>query len=66
MRKTPVIDMSECTDCGSCTELCPTIFRRNEDTGHIEMVNLLEYFDENIQEAMSMCPADCISWEEIP
>ena len=65
MRKVPVIDLGACTDCESCLELCPHIFRRNQDTGHIEVVDLSEYSEEEIQEVMSMCPADCISWEKV-
>ena len=48
MRKVPVIDMSECNDCESCLELCPTIFRRNPETGHIEVVDLDEYPEDKL------------------
>ncbi len=66
MRKVPVIDMSKCTDCESCLELCPTIFKRNKETGYIEVIDLHEYSEEEVHEATSMCPADCIAWEEVP
>ena len=42
MKKVPSIDLGECTDCESCLELCPRVFRRNEETGHIEVVDLCE------------------------
>lgn len=66
MKKFPVIDLGECTDCESCLELCPHVFKRNEETGHIEVIDLSEYPDEEIQEVISMCPAECITWEEVP
>ena len=66
MKKVPAIDLGECTDCESCLEVCPHVFRRNEETGHIEVANLSEYSEEEIQEVISMCPADCITWEEAP
>lgn len=66
MKKVPVINLGECTDCESCLELCPHIFRKDEETGHIEVVDLSEYSEQDIQEAMSMCPVDCITWEEVP
>jgi ferredoxin len=62
--KVPVIDLSECTDCEGCLDLCPTLFRRN-DAGYIEVMDLSEYSEEEVEEAIKNCPADCISWEEV-
>ena len=64
MKKIPRIDTSECTDCESCVALCPSVFKRNENTGLLEVADLSEYPEEDIEEAMSMCPADCITWEK--
>jgi len=60
----PVIDLGECKDCESCLEMCPDIFKRNMETGRIEIVDLSEYPEDKIQEVISMCPDDCISWEK--
>lgn len=65
LRRVPVIDLSRCTDCDSCLEICPTIFKRNDETGIIEVVELSEYPEDDVHEAMSVCPTDCITWEEI-
>ena len=64
VKRTPVIDRFACTDCESCLDLCPEVFQRNAETGHIEVVDLPEYPEDKIQEVISMCPADCIGWEE--
>ena len=64
MTKGPVIDGSQCTDCESCLEICPEVFKRNRETGSIEVIDLDEYPEEKIREAISICPADCILWEE--
>ena len=64
MTRSPVVDMSECSDCGSCVELCPSVFLRHEDTGIIEVLNLPQYPEAEIQEVISICPKDCIAWEE--
>ena len=63
MGQAPVIDSSECSDCESCVELCPTVFKINEETGMIEAVELSQYPEEEIREAISCCPKDCITWE---
>jgi ferredoxin len=64
MSKVPVIDLSRCTDCESCLEICPAVFKRNNETGIIEVVELSEYPEEDVREVMSVCPTDCITWEE--
>ncbi|MFC1820808.1 ferredoxin [Thermodesulfobacteriota bacterium] len=66
MSRVPAIDMSKCTDCESCLEICPNVFQRNRETGHIEIKDLPEYPEDNILEAISLCPASCITWEEVP
>ena len=63
-KKIPSIDLSRCTGCDSCIEVCPAVFRRNEETGIIEVVDLSEYPQDDVQEAISICPADCITWED--
>jgi ferredoxin len=60
----PVIDMGECTDCGSCLEVCPEVFQRNSETGYIEVIYFNKYPEDCVQEAISVCPADCITWEK--
>ena len=66
MPKVPVIDISECTGCESCLEICPYVFQRNSETGYIEVVDLSECPEDQVREAMSMCPANCITWEDVP
>ena len=61
----PIIDIGKCTDCESCIEVAPNIFQRNRDTDFIEVVDLSKYPEEDILKAMSVCPVDCITWDEI-
>jgi len=63
LKKNPVIDRSECTDCESCISLRPDIFKRNQETGCIEVAELSDYPKEEIEQVMSMCPGDCITWQ---
>jgi ferredoxin len=57
----PSIDLSECTRCDSCVEICPEAFRYNE-AGYIEVIERAHYPGECVEEAMKYCPAACISW----
>jgi ferredoxin len=66
MRRVPAIDLSKCTDCESCLEICPVVFKRSKETGLIEIADLHEYPEDEIREAINICPADCIIWEEVP
>ena len=58
------IDPSRCTDCDSCVETGPRVFKRNEQTGIIEVADLQKYPEDEVEEAIKMCPAECIYWEE--
>lgn len=64
MPEIPVIELGECTDCGSCLEVCPEVFERNSETGYIIVKELSTYPQDCVQEAISVCPEDCIAWEE--
>ncbi len=63
MARRPVLDLSECTDCEGCIEMCPEVFRRNP-AGYIEVEDLEEYPQECVEDAIRSCPTDCIAWEE--
>lgn len=65
MVKVPSIDLAGCTDCDSCIEICPEVFRRNETMGYVEVIELEKYPAEELLEAINICPADCIGWEYI-
>lgn len=65
MMRRPNVDISQCTLCEGCIELCPEVFSQNA-AGYIEVADLDQYPEDAIDEAISMCPADCIFWEEGP
>ena len=60
--KTPSVDLSECTACGICTELCPSVFRMNS-AGYIEVLDLAEYPEKDVMDAVKNCPEKCIRFE---
>ena len=61
--KIPVVDLSECTTCGSCVEVCPDVFHI-ADAGYLEVIELPAYPEDEVDEAIKYCPEDCIAWEE--
>jgi ferredoxin len=63
MAKTPYVDQEECTGCGLCEEVCPEVFRLNEDAVS-EVYNSEGASEESIQEAIDSCPVECIHWKE--
>ena len=60
----PVIDLGACTKCGGCIEVAPEIFRLNEAGGYVEVKELSGYDQELVDEAIKLCPEDCIEWED--
>ena len=63
MKKIPVIDLGRCTECAGCIEIAPEVFRYNTATGMMEVVDLLRYPEDLVDEAIKNCPEKCISWE---
>lgn len=62
--KVPVIDRGECTKCEGCLAVCPAVFRWNQETDLIEVADMALYPEDCVAEAMVLCPAKCIAWEE--
>jgi len=60
--KIPVVELSDCIVCGVCVEACPGVFRLN-DAGYIEVLDLKSFPEEEVNDAVKYCPADCIFWE---
>ena len=58
------IDEDECIGCGSCEEICPEVFKMNEDTELAEVIKPEGGPEDLIEEAMETCPVECIHWEE--
>lgn len=57
----PHINKDLCMGCGTCTSICPEIFRIGED-GKSEVIEGVDYgaHAEKIKEAMESCPTKAI------
>lgn len=62
-KKKPVVELSECTLCEVCVEICPSVFMLS-DAGFIEVVGLSDYPEPDVDEAIKNCPKDCIYWKD--
>jgi ferredoxin len=61
--KRAVVDIGACTLCMGCVAVCPEVFRLNENTGYIEVIDLETYPEACVAEAVKYCPEDAIAWE---
>ncbi|MDD5153942.1 MAG: ferredoxin [Desulfovibrionales bacterium] len=64
MPKRLYIDPKECKACGACEEICPEVFRVDENLGYAQILDLETYPEDKINEAIVACPGRCIDWNE--
>ncbi len=64
MARVVYVDMDECIGCESCVEIAPAVFSFDESSGKASVVNPDGAPEEVIQEAIDICPASCIHWED--
>ena len=61
----PIIDLSRCSDCRGCIEIAPKVFCYNAALGIMEVIECIAYPEDLVDEAISNCPKDCISWDNL-
>ncbi len=64
MSKRVYIDEDECIGCGLCEEICPEVFKLNEEADKAEVIKPEGGPEELIEEAIGTCPVDCIYWAD--
>jgi len=64
MARRVYIDEEECIGCGSCEDICPDVFKLNEDTEKVEVITPEGGPEDLIDEAIDSCPVECIHWED--
>ena len=58
----PHIVEEECIACGTCEEMCPEVFRLNENLGFVQVLNPDGGSEDKIEAAIEACPVQCIHW----
>jgi len=64
MAKKVIIEAEECVACGTCVEICPEVFKMDDDDEVAEVIMDTGGPEDLVQEAMDSCPVQCIQWEE--
>jgi ferredoxin len=64
MARKVFIDEEECIGCGTCEEICPEVFKLNEETDKAEVISQEGAPEDKMEEAIEACPVECIHWEE--
>ncbi len=54
------IDEDECIGCTACVELCPSVFRFEDDEEKAYVIEGASADEDCIEEAIASCPAECI------
>lgn len=52
-----------CSACGLCVDICPEVFKLEDEATIIEGVNYSDY-DEKIKEAAESCPVEVIKYTD--
>lgn len=52
-----------CTACGLCADICPEVFKVNDEAAIIEGANFSGY-EEKTKEAAESCPVEIIKYTE--
>ena len=63
MAKSVYVDQEECIGCGNCVDSCPDVFAMTDDSV-AEVASNYSASEEEIQEAIDICPVECIHWED--
>jgi len=59
-----IVDGETCTGCGTCEEICPEVFRLENEVAEVKEDPVAPEREELCREAADSCPVDAISVEE--
>jgi ferredoxin len=63
MSRKVYIDEEECIGFGSCEEICPEVFKLDEDIEKAKVIKPEGGPEDLVEEAMETCPTECIHLE---
>ncbi len=63
MSEKVILDQDECIGCQACVELCPAVFRFDDEVGKAYVAKDADSEAECVDEAIASCPVGCITKE---
>lgn len=64
MSRRVCIVAEDCIACGLCQDICPEVFRLDDDEMAAQVIKPQGGPEDLVQEAIDSCPVSCIHWEE--
>ena len=64
MSRTVYLVKEECIGCGLCQDICPEVFRLDEEEMVAKVIKPQGGPENLIQDAVDSCPVSCIHWKE--
>jgi len=64
MAQKVLLDKDECVACGTCVEICPEVFKMDEENDTVDVILETGGPEDLIQECIDSCPVQCISLTE--
>ncbi len=64
MSRVVYIDEDECIACGVCQDICPEVFKLDDDQMVAKVLKPQGGPEDLIQEAIDSCPVTCIHWKD--
>ncbi len=62
MARVVVVDETECTGCELCVDMLPAVFKMN-NKGVSEVIDSVDSGENELQNVIDNCPAECIHWK---
>ena len=56
-----VVDRDSCVGCGLCSEICPDVFKMQEDKAVSKVDKVPEGAEESCRDAAQQCPVEAIT-----
>ncbi len=64
MSREVYIEEDVCIACGMCQDICPEVFKLDDEEMVAKVIKTEGGPEDLVQEAIDACPVECIHWKE--